>query len=417
MLLHAPDRTDVFPRLQRVRFTFPFIGDVTVDDPVVMSACRFVRWCIRPVMTRISIAAPGFMTKMVLDELPPLGNICPRLVDFHVSSVNWRDVSHVDTSEALERAICSLHSLKTLWCSEISSVTLRHVANLANLQSLDLSLADVGEFFDLADPTLGQHSSFFPALRLLRLSSTSSRNVGAFLCANTWNIEELDLKLSPDSQSDDIFASVASNVSPRHLMALYLTTDDAPHDTPHNPPILAINHIKPLFVFKQLTSIVLSPRCIIDIDDDMVKRMALAWPNIQVLMIEQYDKHYICPKVTLPGLLPLIRHCQHLSCLCLAVDATTVPASVAGIPGGGFTNHHITDINVGDSPIVSPGFVAAYLSGFLPRLESFSSWPGYRLRPMDEVEKGYREKWNLVAQLIGPFTMVRYQERNAPPKR
>ncbi|KAJ7762498.1 hypothetical protein B0H16DRAFT_1213726, partial [Mycena metata] len=95
----------------------------------------------------------------------------------------------------------------------------------------------------------------------------------------------------------------------------------------------------------------------------------LAWPQLQKLDLSPrcQPAHYV-PQVTLAGLIPLAQHCPDLVSLALVMNATVTDPHSKEKPGGGITNAALTDLEVVESPLSSPGAVASFLSAIFPNL-------------------------------------------------
>ncbi|KAH7884321.1 hypothetical protein F5I97DRAFT_1440431 [Phlebopus sp. FC_14] len=409
MLSGSSAHIDIFPRLSCVRIRF-FVAEDTLPDEDTLSTCRFMRWLFRPTLTKLHLTLPAIMMKVLWDEAPLLGQTCPYLVKFDAYLSSYSGMSYLEYTHLFDQVICSLNPLQALDCSEVSQRTLQYIAKWPNLHTLSVLPPQSTPPLDLG-PTPDQRCDPFPALRCLTVGGYTE-SITAFLNANTWNLDDLIVHFDWSTcirSFGEMTRTLAAKVSAVRLKKLFFVVMSFKDPSLEAIPIVRMDDIKPFFVFHNVTHIDLTPRCIIDIDDEMVKCMALAWPNIRILTVKQYDKQYVPPKVTLTGLVSLIQHCPRLVTFCLAIDATVVPKDPLASPNTG-VNDRITVIEIDDSPVESPGLVAAYLSAFMPRLKEIGSWADFKSRPMGPVEQGYREKWHLVARLVEAFTMVRSQE-------
>lgn len=87
--------------------------------------------------------------------------------------------------------------------------------------------------------------------------------------------------------------------------------------------VLTEAHIRPFFKLKGLKWFQLGVRCDFNIDNRTLKKAVAAWPNIDVLVLGPSETAKTS-KVTLEGLIPLVRGCPHLRTLGLTIN-TTLP--------------------------------------------------------------------------------------------
>jgi hypothetical protein len=151
----------------------------------------------------------------------------------------------------------------------------------------------------------------------------------------------------------------------------------------------SINHatLLPLLDFRNLTHLWMT--CVFsDLDDARLSQMAQAWPYLQVLQLQSPASDIGQSRITLGGILPVLKYCPKLRELALTVDATCHPCanppctSHPEQPWLGVSNHNITILDVGNSVIDSAKDVAQFLSHILPNLEKIISFR-FRYAPME----------------------------------
>ncbi|KAH7890975.1 hypothetical protein F5I97DRAFT_115675 [Phlebopus sp. FC_14] len=415
MLLDAPIDIDIFPNLRTLSLSLLPSSDNPVDEGIISLGCRFVPWILKSTLTALVLGLPTPVLKAVFDELP-LEEICPFLHLLDVCAIPSDGGSPAEMPESLDRAIRSLSSLHHLACHAVSSRTLQHIASLKNLHTLGLWLSENSHPVDVFLPMQEQDMVPFGRLRNLTLRSQRIQEICTFLNTIDWDIAQLSLAITSVlslSSVQALFSTLPSKLRTttlEHFQISMALGDDEPVD----PPVIGLESIRALFVFSRLMSLSLKLQCIIDIDNSMLARMAQAWPYLRTLVIEQHEGHFAPPNITLPGLVPLLGCCRFLETFSLPINATFVPTDPSRVPGDGVVNYRITEICVHDSPIMSPGFVAAFLSGILPELTKIDSWLPSQHRQMGgAVGDIYRDRWNLTAELVPIFSTVRVQERLA----
>ncbi|KIJ63090.1 hypothetical protein HYDPIDRAFT_134842 [Hydnomerulius pinastri MD-312] len=160
-------------------------------------------------------------------------------------------------------------------------------------------------------------------------------------------------------------------------------------------PYHGISVLEHLHDFPTLTSISINA-CSFALDDITLETLAKALPNLETLEMMASTPR-IPPKITLGGLVPLLRHCPRLGVLKLSVDATHV-THTTDRPGGGVCNTIITELMLSNSPVRDAGRVAAFISDVMPCVREIRA-------------NSMGEKWCEVAGLVGVIAMARRQER------
>jgi len=154
--------------------------------------------------------------------------------------------------------------------------------------------------------------------------------------------------------------------------------------------------------------------CGFQLDDEAIMTLGKAWPNLQILHL---GTHFGWGRkgISLKALVSLIDNCPDLNTLNVVIDGVLVKDYSLDRPGGpkGIHNEAINSLTIGDSRIQKKvALVAAFLSDILPNVDEISAWKSIQLEGRADARK-YRKRWNEVANLIGMFAMVRYQERMA----
>ncbi|KAH7928585.1 hypothetical protein BV22DRAFT_969227, partial [Leucogyrophana mollusca] len=130
-----------------------------------------------------------------------------------------------------------------------------------------------------------------------------------------------------------------------------------------------IDDIRPLFAFPNLTTLVLGFSITLWMDDNALEDMAKAWPRLQTLDITRFDGRGKTSGITFEGLFSLLRFCRDLKTLGIVIDATVIhPRWLT--PDETVQNTLIRKINVDNSVIKQPAYVAAILSAVLPSLST-----------------------------------------------
>ncbi|KAJ6568083.1 hypothetical protein DFH09DRAFT_1314063 [Mycena vulgaris] len=135
-----------------------------------------------------------------------------------------------------------------------------------------------------------------------------------------------------------------------------------------------------------------------DLSDDLIWRMACAWPRLARLTIPDGPATTHCtPRATLSALRAFSQHCPNLKHLGMALDASVVPAPESS-PGPESVQRALTILSVLDSPITHPMSVARFISGILPGVAQVL--PG----------RIYQNRWKQVEKLLQEFVAGRVGE-------
>ncbi|GLB45700.1 hypothetical protein LshimejAT787_2600330 [Lyophyllum shimeji] len=118
-----------------------------------------------------------------------------------------------------------------------------------------------------------------------------------------------------------------------------------------------------LFSLAALKSLHLRLSCASELDDDWLAGAAPAWPRLRELLIYHSDP----PKVTLAGLIPLIRHCPRLSDFWISIAARPFDSDLL-LPG--ICNTRIATLDLNLSTIVAPVGVFRCLVLMFPKLKT-----------------------------------------------
>jgi hypothetical protein len=168
--------------------------------------------------------------------------------------------------------------------------------------------------------------------------------------------------------------------------------------------------IQPLLAFSSLIHVCLDPVGGFDLNNATVKKIALAWPCIQSLLLGNKYPSCLAPHVTMNGLLPIAEYCLNISYLSITFDMSI---SMEGntIPQlGEIHNMCLTRLNVGSSTIKEPLLVASFI------LHVFPAFRGINIlvsKVDDKVHNLFLPQvmQGKAAKLIPVFACVHFQEK------
>ncbi|KAJ7730536.1 hypothetical protein B0H16DRAFT_1733693 [Mycena metata] len=269
----------------------------------------------------------------------------------------------------------SLLCIESLCISEIDSVAWQHIGSLPSLKSLDFKYMTKGVVPGSLHPTV----PLFTGLKKLDLAWCPITTVSRILTLVS-SSPIMNLQSTNDGDPHEFFATIAAHCSHAALATfshLFRPAAGSDHAI-HSPALRA------LFPFYNLTEMkITSYMAAFDLDDDTMREMASAWPQIATLVLKVSAVGYAGtnapawlakerPRFTLTALAHLAHRCASLEALELTVDATVVP--VAWEP---CAQTALTALTLGHSPLtktaISP--VAAFIRTIFPALRSVSVAP------------------------------------------
>lgn len=250
----------------------------------------------------------------------PLGDTCPELRHLKITG-NARSAAST-ISSVLRR----LHCLETAACSTLDNDAFVHLAQVKSLSYLAVDMR----------------------WSVLNLDILSDRlHPGSFLSLQTlywkdYNLDSLaDMFLMPDISPPNVHLEIESFCTSSSLRTfLHAFTAKFPctrafslaHDieagrrfglqvgAPGREHQLDACDLKPLLALKSLRVLSLVDLGHLRLDDDLVKTIASASPELEQLCLGM-DAATIPPSVTFDGLLSLLQHCPKLQSLGLCIDA------------------------------------------------------------------------------------------------
>jgi len=270
------------------------------------------------------------------------------------------------------------------------------------LQKLTLDVSGSDDFTSLSLPQCA-----FPALRELDLTG---KMASAFLEAlPSCKLETIRVQFKPTTNEGDIMARFFQVLHERcsHQSLSRIGVYFGPNVIHLHYPDIEGYMLQPILSFANLQDITISIHHMFKIDNNFIEAAAKSCPRLRSLELG-IDGWGGRSNITLTGLASLARHCPDLTSLAIVIDATIVD-HVLDIP---VSNTKLNALNLGDSIIQNPTFVAGYLSRIFPYLTSVYAWRFSVLQAELERKKKYRDRWDEVARLIKISADVHKMERN-----
>ncbi|KAF8059821.1 hypothetical protein FPV67DRAFT_339324 [Lyophyllum atratum] len=324
---------------------------------------------------------------------------CPNIRFFSIGMSDYRNTTPEFTS-ALENLICSLHDLQDLIVNlDAGSFTttpgiIDHLGGLSGLRRCILPLIPYKGILPAHQELWTTKGGRFPELQTFDFEVPSlevAANVIASLqCPVEWMSIDFPAHLYGESPAEAVpflakftgsflHHRCVSSLTMLHLMGL--------PNVEEGEPDAICNAFASLFSLRALQSLTIYLGCASAFDDDWYAAAAMAWPHLEDLEVnhEADDK---LPRVTLAGLIPLVRYCPRLKDLSLSILA--MPFNHQILPHG-IRNEAIIDLGLVQSPITSPLLVFPCLMLMFPNLASIDV----------DLDKEECEGWEVVMDLLG----------------
>jgi hypothetical protein len=351
--------------------------------------------------------------------LPTLALRYPQLQHFSIESIWWSSILRRTSS------IIALDLRQIQWLSlpALDRTALEHLSGLPCLRYLTL---DSPEVADLDLPSSQGPPHPFPALRTLRLGSTTIDYAIEFVnLFPTSTLENLFVDtdvLTTKSTTCQFYTALATHLSHTTLQWLHIAEVD---EMPSPPPGMIANYVitgpelSTLFCFGNLTDVSLRPPVGFDIDDATAWEMARAWPKLQSLVLDSASELSHRPGMSLLGLKAFANHCPALVTLHISFDASTVPP-FDNSPESRISRKRLTSLDVASSSISDPPTVARFISGLFPELVEISTVREWRWEDDDREHENDEEVaararhtlWKQVQAMVPVMTAIRREERN-----
>lgn len=250
----------------------------------------------------------------------PLGDTCPKLEHLKITG-NGRSAAGTISS-----VLCRLHCLETVACSTLDNDAFIHLAQLKRLSYLAVDMRWSVLNLDALRDRLPPGS--FHGLQTLYWKD--------------YNLDSLaDIFLMPDISPSDVHLEIESFcTSPSLRTFLHTFTAKFPHTrdfslvhdvragrrfglqvgAPRREHQLDACDLKPLFALKFLRVLNLVDLGYLRLDDDLVKTIASASPELEQLHLGSDVEEHTPTCVTFGGLLSILQRCPKLQSLGLCVD-------------------------------------------------------------------------------------------------
>ncbi|KAJ6544241.1 hypothetical protein B0H19DRAFT_1267532 [Mycena capillaripes] len=340
-----------------------------------------------------------------LSILPSIKSLCPLISDFtfdvKVDPLSVRLISD---------AVCGWQYLTDLSIPNLDKAGFIHVAGLTSLTSLSLCYAKDTAFLHPPEFLSG---TTFPVLKYLFIRCETSRFcAGVLQVISSRTFENLTIRpmvcwtTSAWQKLHTTLRDCLNHATFNSIDVEETGEDNRPADT--ESYVLSADALRPLLAFTNMNSVMYQVYPCLDVDDDFLEEMALAWPQIGTLQFGTEVSISQRPRATLKCLITFAGHCSQLSTLGIRMDASQVP-EFKQVPRNRLGHKWLDRLDVGTSTISSSkeALVAAFISNLFPELEYLFSFDA---TPLPEPLNLYSSSWNRVSEMVPVFCSVRSQE-------
>ncbi|KAJ7499696.1 hypothetical protein FB451DRAFT_1073952 [Mycena latifolia] len=345
--------------------------------------------------------------KSALSLLPYMKSLCPLVTEFNlVATVNQI------TIPAMSDVVCSWQQLQQLTVGNLDEAGFIHIAKLPRLKQLRLGPVENKGHPPLYLPELLLGPSF-PALEILGLSCDTARFcVGIIRVISSRQLKNINITPVTDWTAvawEEIHTTLHECLDHEKLVGIEVQELNQlrPRPVDVTPYILTSSTLRPLLAFNfHHIRFQLDPG--VEVDDNFLEEMAVAWPNLGLLLLGTEIFTARRPHATLKCLIPFARHCPNLNGLGIRMDVLNVP-EFSQVAGDRIT-HFLDALYVGTSPMNADQTteVAAFLSNLFVDLQYVFVCDK---DPMPEPFKTYEQNWDRMAAMIPVFCSVRQQEK------
>ncbi|KAH9854481.1 hypothetical protein C2E23DRAFT_726557 [Lenzites betulinus] len=409
LCLYRPGPPPLLPNLRELIWEEP-------DADVFEYGYQF----IGPKLTTLHLGQPP-SDSLSLPILRSLHLKCPLLTHLSVqcrSSIGPED-------RITSHAISQLQHLETVdMALPLFDDALLHLATLPGLSVAKIFLPRAAE---VDERLLSATSPIFPSITSLHISAIRLEPSVTNLIRRTSSeqLSEVRLSIAHDPPASGIrdFLTALSRCPCRDVLSVVSLSSPLPSSIPLMlslnalPPLdrpecaLDASLLEPLRTFPELAELEVNSFCL-QLDNALISLLANALPRLQSLRLMPPYNAGRLSGVTLDGLLPLFRHCHDLTYLALPLNATHPPTDdIAPMRPS-----KLLTLEVADSPISSPGEVAAFLSAYCTHpsfaIHSATAQDGDHHPEHARMRELHSSAWEQVSRLVRLFVRVRTQECN-----
>ncbi|KAH7924232.1 hypothetical protein BV22DRAFT_524951 [Leucogyrophana mollusca] len=219
---------------------------------------------------------------------------------------------------------------------------------------------------------------------------------------------EISLSSVPTGEMPGLFIALAQHCDRCSLQHIKIWNEVVDVD---NEPVIALQHVQPLFCFAALRILDLILFRSFSLDDHALSEMAMSWPILERLRLlaEPLGHRHAPSNITFRGIVTLVERCPRLEYLHIEIDATDLASSSPQELRRVTPNRALRSLGVGDSLLDNPEEVALRLFDLFPKLDRIATRSA--LSEEGHLIERRQELWKQVEGHLKLFRMVREQTR------
>ncbi|KAI9567239.1 hypothetical protein HD554DRAFT_2173575 [Boletus coccyginus] len=329
---------------------FPYLRIVRLREPSVTIA-PLIRHLANPKLTDILFGD----TENLGAAIHTFGERCPIVTDFWQVS-QW---AHADTISDL---ICCWQNLRYVMCyrTSLNVGALSHLSRLHNLLQTSFRVHDA--VVDRLHATLSPNSTLtFSALYFLYLTSDYLIHIWRlFHHLRIPAVRILSVGLHARPTAPDLmsfFVALQEACTHTSLVNIFLQVLDD-NNEPNGIPLengslyyITFDHLRPLTIFVNITSIVLTIPCGVDLSEYELLHLASSWPHLATFEVGKDYDWTASSTITPGGFLQLLERCRSLRVFSFMFDCRGYTEIPQGHPWRGLTMPKRSFIHLLHSPI------------------------------------------------------------------
>lgn len=284
-------------------------------------------------------------------------------------------------SESVAQCISQLHRLQE--CEvyiPALSVSLNSLVKLPNLRSLTAWQCPTLPSHPrsrLPRPTLHCSPGTFPALQEIHVRTehiTACTTLARLISSK--QIRSITFTYSewaPASLLEDCTRAISSQCDSASLTSLSIAFDREA-GTPYGISDAVVDEtvLRPLLVFSSLEALELDPHCSFAIDDRLVEDLSTHWPRLRSLELIPKKPIANASRLTLQGLIPLVKNCPDLKTLCVPLEDFVMTPSLE--PASTIFNEKVTSLAIMSTAVENLAAAILFLVYLFPNLRAIDNW-------------------------------------------
>ncbi|KDQ50800.1 hypothetical protein JAAARDRAFT_199641 [Jaapia argillacea MUCL 33604] len=324
-------------------------------------------WLLSPALTELQVSIRKAQVPAASAIIHAIGTRCPTLKSLRMDC-QWLAYSEPD-GHAIP-ADCSIECYHVVNWGDLVEIS-----KLSHLETLHVEL-----WSGLQDYSSTIPQSAFLALKRIRLAfytfATCTRAVKLFRSSK---LQSLHLIFVAPASYEGMLAFLQDigHIDHDSLESFFVEWRGWEDDRDDGYFMLGPSALSPLFVFRHLRVFKMRFGYNFEQADAVLSDMGLAWPLLQELKFGCWILSLRKTLMKISSLRVVAERFHNLQRFCVPIDASDIPPTLEGRPGGRIFNGSITALGLTGLPVLNQMEVAIFLSDLLPNLSTIEGDPGW----------------------------------------